>query len=239
MELAHFLSGIIFSCFFGLAFGNFATNPIYRLPRRESLFLRDPYCGDCNTKLTTVDLFPVFSWLMTRGKCRYCGAQIPATYAVIEALIGLIFVLCFVKWGFSERFVLVSFGITALIMIASMLYIDNFFSGKTLIAALVMGALYRTLQDRTIYDMAGGAFAGLIVGGSAWRVSGKNLIRDIVSFPAYLDLLVAAGVWLPLHYFLFVCLAAGAAWLLTKNKPWGVEYTIIAVLIMYMLMVLR
>src|SRR5277367_1661156 len=107
---AQLLEGIILSGFLGLAFGNFATNPIYRLPRSESLFLKDPYCGDCNAKLMPKDLFPVLSWVMTRGKCRYCGASIAADYAIIEALIGLLFVLAFIKWGLSESFLLASFG---------------------------------------------------------------------------------------------------------------------------------
>jgi len=219
----------------GLAFGNFATNPIYRLPRNESLFLKDPYCGDCNAKLMPRDLFPVLSWLMTRGKCRYCGASIPACYAIIEALIGLLFVLCFLKWSFSEQFLMISFGMTAFVMIAAMLYLDDFFSGKTMVAAIVFGALYRTMHDGTLYDMAGGAFAGLIVGSIAWKLSRKQLIRDIAAFPPYLDLLVAAGVWLPLTQFFLVCFAAGVMRFICKNSQWAVEWAIIATVVLEML----
>jgi prepilin signal peptidase PulO-like enzyme (type II secretory pathway) len=236
MEFAHILQGVIFSAFLGLFFGNFATNPIYRLPRRESLFLKDPYCGDCNHILTAKDLFPVLSWLMTRGKCRYCGASVPPTYAGVEAVIGLLFVVCYLKSGFSENFVLVSLGMTALIMIAIMLYLDNFFSGKTLIASLFLGALYRTLQDGTVYDMAGGAFAGLIVGAAAWRFSGKELIRDIVAFPPYLNLLVAAGTWLPLHQFFMACIVAAAGVPLAKDRPWIVEWNIIVYVLLAVLL---
>lgn len=228
IEFAHMLEGIIASGFIGLMLGNFSTSPIYRLPRRESLFLKDPYCGDCNAKLKPIDLIPVFSWLMTRGKCRYCGAQVPGLYAGIEASVGLLFVFCFLKAGFTENFLLASFGMTTLLMIAVMLYIDNFFSGKTAIAALFLGTLYRTLHEGTMYNALGGAFAGLLVGALAWRYSGKELIRDIVAFPSYLDLLVVAGVWLPFPQFLIACLVTGVAALFRKNNPWLVEWSLIA-----------
>jgi prepilin signal peptidase PulO-like enzyme (type II secretory pathway) len=239
MEFAHMLQGIIVSGFLGLVFGNFSTSPIYRLPRRESLFLRDPYCGDCNAKLMPKDLFPVFSWLMTRGKCRYCGAPVPALYACIEGGVGLLFVICYLRSGFSESFLLVTFGMTALIMIAVMLYLDNFFSGKTVIAALFLGTLYRTLNEGTLYNAAGGAFAGLMVGSIAWRYSGKELIRDIVAFPGYLNLLIVAGVWLPLTQFFIACLAAGVASIFRKDQPWLVEWTIIAYTVVTVCMLLH
>jgi len=238
MEFAHLLQGIILSGFFGLAIGNFATNPIYRLPRRESLFLRDPYCGDCNAKLLPKDLFPVLSWLSTRGKCRYCGASVPGSYTATEALIGLLFVICFVKSGWSEAFVLVSFGTTAFVMLAMMLYIDNFFSGKTVVAAIVMGVVYRTLFDHTIYDAGGGMFAGLLIGGFVWRYSGRELIRDIAAFPPYLCLLVAAGAWLPLMPFFGVCVAGALATLFRKGRPWIVEWTLITATVAEMLILM-
>ena len=164
---------------------------------------------------------------MTRGKCRYCGAQVPGTYAGIEAVTGILFVVCYLKSGFSESFILVSFGMTALLMIAVMLYIDDFFSGKTVIASLFLGVLYRTLHEGTIYNAVGGAFAGLLIGATVWRFSGKPLIRDIVAFPPYINLLVAAGAWLPLPQFFIVAATGGVAALFRKDSPWLVEWALI------------
>ncbi len=121
---------------------------------------------------------------------------------------------------------------TALIMVAMMLYLDNFFSGKTLIACIFLGALSRTLEDGTIYTMAGGAFAGLMIGALVWRFSGKTLIRDIAAFPTYIGLLVTAGVWLPLHQVFIAALAAAVAYLFRSGRPWVVEWTIIAYIIL-------
>lgn len=234
---------MIWAGFLGLAIGNFATNPVYRLPRGESLFARDPYCGDCNAPLKPRDLFPVFSWLATRGKCRYCGAKIPGAYTVTEALCGLFFIALYLKFGFSEQFILCSFGTTALLMLAMMLYIDNFFSDRTLMACMILGMLHRTLLDGNIYGFLGTGYAGVIIGALAWKLSKKPMARDFVSFPIYLKLLAAAGIWL--HWLQFTAVLAAAAFVSgarfqvsekteTQNpkpetlKNWPIELIIIA-----------
>jgi leader peptidase (prepilin peptidase)/N-methyltransferase len=39
-----------------------------------------------------VELIPVVSYLLQRGRCRYCGAKISPRYPIIEGLTGLLFV---------------------------------------------------------------------------------------------------------------------------------------------------
>lgn len=228
MEWAHVLQGIIISGFVGLAIGNFVTNPIYRLPRNEPLFVKDPYCGDCNTILTPKDLFPVFSWLMTKGKCRYCGAAVPGSYTVTEALIGLLYIIFYLQHGFTEQFLLLSFGATAFVMIAMMLYIDNFFSDRTFAATLALAAVYRTLTEGTVYGFAGGVFAGVVLGAAVWKLSGVPMKRDASAFPTYLKLLCAAGAWLPFNVWLAIMPVCGFAALVRKTVKWLPEYSIIA-----------
>jgi len=226
------LPSIIWSCFLGLTIGNFATNPIYRLPRNESLFGKNPYCGDCSAELKPKDLFPVLSWLSTKGKCRYCGSQVPAAYTVTEALIAALFVACYLKFGFSEQFILITFGLTAFVMLWAMLYIDNFFSEKTFVAALIFGTIYQTLKTHTIYGFCIGGYIGIIAGVIAWKLSGKKMIRDYSDFPNYMKLLALAGVWLSLSQMgiLLGSIAVAALILRATNtlKNNLVEYFIIA-----------
>ena len=42
--------------------------------------------------LTTRDLFPVFSWLLSRGRCRHCQAKVSGRYPLIEMACGVLFV---------------------------------------------------------------------------------------------------------------------------------------------------
>ncbi|MFZ8393333.1 prepilin peptidase, partial [Staphylococcus aureus] len=72
----------------GPAVGNYACSVVFRLPRGQTPFERHPFCGHCNADLKPVDLFPILSWLSTRGRCRYCGGEIPALYTVVELICG-------------------------------------------------------------------------------------------------------------------------------------------------------
>ena len=45
------------------------------------------------------DLVPVFSWLFLRGRCRHCGAHIPARYLLVELLGGVLALGCTWRYG--------------------------------------------------------------------------------------------------------------------------------------------
>jgi hypothetical protein len=73
----------------GAAFGSFLNVVIYRMPL--GLSLKEPkhsFCPVCKHRLTILDLFPLFSWLFLRGKCRHCKAPIPARYFFVEVITG-------------------------------------------------------------------------------------------------------------------------------------------------------
>jgi leader peptidase (prepilin peptidase)/N-methyltransferase len=73
----------------GAAAGSFLNMLIYRLPRRLS-FWNPPksFCPRCKHPLHSVDLVPLFSWLSTGGRCRYCKEPIAVRYFLVELLMG-------------------------------------------------------------------------------------------------------------------------------------------------------
>lgn len=54
-------------------------------------------CMHCKHTLSTIDLIPVISWMMLKGKCRYCGHSIPDT-PVSEILTPSLFVISYMYW---------------------------------------------------------------------------------------------------------------------------------------------
>lgn len=65
---------------------------IYRLPRRLSFSEpKRSFCPTCEHPLSGVDLIPIFSWLSTGGKCRYCRKPIASRYFWVEVLTGSLF----------------------------------------------------------------------------------------------------------------------------------------------------
>ena len=74
---------------FGAAFGSFINVCADRLPENRSLTGPPSHCDSCQKRLRFLDLFPVFSYLFLRGRCRYCGSSIPLRVFLVELGCGL------------------------------------------------------------------------------------------------------------------------------------------------------
>ena len=86
---------------FGLIIGSFLNVCIYRIPSKQSIISPPSHCTRCDTRLKAWDLIPVFSWILLRGKCRYCGARVSARYPIVEGLTSLVFVLLYFRFSIS------------------------------------------------------------------------------------------------------------------------------------------
>ena len=73
----------------GLFFGSFLNVCIVRVPRGESVVTPRSHCMACGHGVRWYDNLPVLSWVLLRGKCRDCGAQISRRYPVVELAVGL------------------------------------------------------------------------------------------------------------------------------------------------------
>lgn len=69
---------------FGAVLGSFLACAVSRWAAGERMFAGRSRCVSCGHVLSFPDLFPVFSYLFLRGKCRYCGAGIPADCLISE-----------------------------------------------------------------------------------------------------------------------------------------------------------
>lgn len=80
---------------FGLTVGSFLNCVIYRLEQKQSFLKGRSYCPYCKHTLFWQDLIPVFSFLILRGKCRYCKKPISLQYPLVEIATAVLFVLIF------------------------------------------------------------------------------------------------------------------------------------------------
>lgn len=58
-------------------------------------------CPKCESLITARDNIPVLSYLLLRGRCRHCDAEIPARYPIIEFTTGLMSAVIAWKFGYS------------------------------------------------------------------------------------------------------------------------------------------
>ncbi|MFH1461148.1 MAG: prepilin peptidase, partial [Patescibacteria group bacterium] len=80
---------------FGLMIGSFLNVAICRLETKEKILISRSHCPRCGTILKWFELIPILSFLIQKGRCRYCGKRISFQYPMVEIFTGLLFFLIF------------------------------------------------------------------------------------------------------------------------------------------------
>ncbi|MBS1717129.1 MAG: prepilin peptidase [Armatimonadetes bacterium] len=117
--------------FLGATIGSFLNVVIYRMPRGISLSNpKNSFCPNCKHQLGPADLFPLLSWLILGGKCRYCKVKVPPRYFLVELLNGIIWAAIWyqymvVRWdvGTAVAYAAVASSLVAIIFIDWEFYI--------------------------------------------------------------------------------------------------------------------
>ena len=86
---------------YGIIVGSFLNVCIYRIPKEESIVTVGSHCMKCSHRLSWYDLFPVFSWLCLRGRCRYCKEKISMQYPLVEMANGILYLIIFAVNGWN------------------------------------------------------------------------------------------------------------------------------------------
>lgn len=89
---------------FGLVFGSFFNVVGLRVPKKQSIVHPPSHCTSCERRLTAIDLVPVLSYVLLRGKCRTCKATVSPIYPFMELLTGILFSLAYVHFGITAEF---------------------------------------------------------------------------------------------------------------------------------------
>lgn len=158
----------------GMIFGSFFNVCIFRIPNNQSISNPPSHCYNCNTRLKTLDLVPILSWVFLKGKCRYCSQKISKRYPLIELLTGILFVLVYKVYGLN--FITINYLVlTSLLIIITFIDIDHYIIPDNLI---IFGSLFTIVFSLTgkgisITDSIIGA---IICGG------GMLLLINIIEF---------------------------------------------------------
>lgn len=162
---------------YGLITGSFLNLCVYRIPLGISINKPRSYCESCGTSLRFCDLIPVFSYITTRGRCRYCGTKISIKHPLFELMVGVIFLLVFLDTGLSlELFiylVLASVFILAFFIDLKHRIIPN----KVVLTGFIAG-IFLTLYKAFIGGIWLNNILGCIVGFSIFFIC--NLISLVI-----------------------------------------------------------
>mgnify|MGYP001175491998 FL=1 len=138
---------LIFLSFLGLCAGSFAYAMTLRMYDGRDWVKGRSECDMCRKPLSWKDLVPLFSWLSTKGRCRYCKKKLGMSYPLVEIGVSASFALSYAFWpyGFTKA------GVAVFAVWLVML---------TLMASLVIFDLkWYLLPDKIVYTLIG--LAGL------------------------------------------------------------------------------
>lgn len=114
--------GEVFAFFIvGLVIGSFLNVCICRIPKKKSLVLPRSSCQDCQTLIRWYDNIPIFSYLLLRGRCRYCKAKISVRYLFVELLTGFVFahLYIFVQYRHESPCIFAGYAVLSCALIVS------------------------------------------------------------------------------------------------------------------------
>lgn len=149
----------------GLHMGSFFTVVGLRLPNHEKFINSRSHCDKCNHELSLLDMIPIISYLLLRGRCRYCRSKINSLSTYMELFTGILFALAFFRFGFSYE-LLIALGIVSMLSIIAVSDISYyiipdeiliFFSGYFLIITTlefgILPALMSLLSGMVLFGI--------------------------------------------------------------------------------------
>ena len=143
------------SFIFGSIVGSFLNVCIYRLPRGESIISPSSHCPSCQKALLWRDNIPFLSYILLKGRCRYCHQVISFRYFVVEFLTAILFLSLFLKFGLSWDMLIYLAFISSLIVATFTDFdhriIPDVVTYPALVLGLILSIVYPSMQ-RTIHQ---------------------------------------------------------------------------------------
>ncbi len=145
---------LLLAALLGLLWGSFLNVVIYRLPRKESIVTGRSYCPSCRNTISFYDNIPVVSYILLRGRCRHCGAQIGFRYPMVEIVMGIMSWFLFSVYGLSlEYFVQFVFIASMLVLMFVDFYHQLLPDGMTL-TGIACGILLSVFRENLVFNDA-------------------------------------------------------------------------------------
>ncbi len=186
--------------FLGLILGSFSTALIYRIPRKLFWVSARSACVSCKSKLGAVDLIPVISWCIFKGKCRRCSSKISCKYPLLELVSVFLCLAIYFVFGVSAEslFLIISVPILLSLFVIDLehMILPN---QLTLILFIIGGlrVVYNYVSNDGYYalDYIGGAFVYALFSWGIGVLFTKLLKKDALGL-GDVKFFGVAGVWL-------------------------------------------
>jgi len=152
---------------FGAIMASFITCTAWRVVRGEDWMLGHSHCDTCGHELSTADLFPIFSYLILKGKCRYCGSKVPPRDLIFEIILGLVFAGTLALHGSIDAVVVATLALEVLLLGLSLAdwdsgVIPNGFLAAILVVWIITVGFRENIQRFAIEGLIAAACVGVV-----------------------------------------------------------------------------
>ena len=131
----------------GLALGSFLNVVAARVPLRLSVVRPPSACMACAEPIRPLDNIPLVSYLLLRGRCRSCGARIPAVYPLVELTTALLVAACVLAFGLTWTALVAAFFCSVLVVLSATDLAHRIIPDRVVLPAAAAVLLARTALD--------------------------------------------------------------------------------------------
>lgn len=209
----------VVSLLLGLVVGSFLNVVIYRLPRKESLVRPASHCPSCGNPVRWHDNVPVLGWVILRGKCRDCGQRISVRYPLVEAITGIAFLLCFLRFGVDWPLLVAWAFVAAAVAVAFIDYDHRIIPDKIVLPGLVIGLIasiaINPLDWWKYLAASAGAAAFMFALAMIWA---NGMGAGDIKMAAFMGAVLGSGVVVALFAAFFIGAVAGVILMATHRR---------------------
>jgi leader peptidase (prepilin peptidase)/N-methyltransferase len=199
---------------FAVVIGSFLNVVIYRYNTGLSIAKGRSKCFSCGTTLQPLDLIPVVSYVMNKGKCRHCHSPVSSQYMIVELLTGFLLTSIFYMYFFGAsqesfigmhmfEFAQVAQALFAHPWIKYMLLLFDLTIASLLVVISVYDMKHKIIPDGLVYTASGIAFAKMLIALLMFGTEGT------------------AGFWFSITAGLLAALPFALLWLVSGGRWMG------------------
>ena len=180
----------IFIFILGSMVGSFLNVCIYRLPLEQSIIKPRSHCPHCKKIIPWYDNIPFISYLILKGRCRFCKKRISFRYFLIEFITASVFLIFYIRYGLSFDFIFYTIFACALIIATFVDIQHRIIPDEISLGGIVVGLLFGVVRsfiqpggfhfERPIINLIFdpppvlNSFLGVLFGGGIIYLTGKG-----------------------------------------------------------------
>lgn len=140
----------------GICIGSFLNVVALRSLAEKSWIHPPSHCPHCKHKLGFLDLIPVFSFMILKGKCRYCKQTISLQYPLTEIFTGLIFFFVSQTFGWTLTGLAMAFFSCTLITVTLTDLKEKLIPHEITYPSMLLGILYSSFLGTGFFNTMAG-----------------------------------------------------------------------------------